>query len=91
MMSDLTRVLIFGSIVTLILSILILRSVQVITGTLAVILFSVLFVFGIQGRLGVSTDSAYPSLGDTCVHLCRAEFVSLVLALPQWSFLLRGS
>jgi predicted RND superfamily exporter protein len=59
MMSDLVRVLIFGSIVTIALSFLILRSVQVVTGTLAIILFTILCVFGIQGRLGVSTDSAF--------------------------------
>ncbi len=59
MMEDLVRVLVIGSIVTLALSILILRSVQVVTGTLAVILFSVLSVFGVLGRLGISTDSAF--------------------------------
>jgi uncharacterized protein len=59
MMGDLARVLVIGSIVTLVLSILILRSVQVVMGTMAVILFAVLCVFGIQGRLGISTDSAF--------------------------------
>jgi len=59
MMSDLVRILVIGSIVTIALSILILRSVQVVTGTLAVILFSILFIFGVQGRLGISTDSAF--------------------------------
>lgn len=59
MMEDLVRVLVIGSIVTLILSILILRSVQVVTGTLSVILFSVLCVFGVLGRMGISTDSAF--------------------------------
>lgn len=59
MMNDLFRVLIIGSIVTLALAIFILRNVQVIAGTLSVIIFSVLSVLGIQGWLGVSTDSAF--------------------------------
>lgn len=59
MMDDLARVLVIGGVVALALSILILRSVQAVTGTLAVILFSVLCVFGVQGRLGISTDSAF--------------------------------
>jgi predicted RND superfamily exporter protein len=59
MMEDLVRVLVIGGVLALILSILILRSIQVVLGTVAVILFSVLCVFGVQGRLGISTDSAF--------------------------------
>jgi len=62
MMKDLLRVLAIGSVVALILSILIIQSVQGVIGTLMVIFVSVLSVFGIQGWLGASTDSAFLSV-----------------------------
>ena len=62
MMDDLTRVLVIAAVVALALSILIFRSAQGVVGTLSVILISILCVFGVQGRLGVSTDSAFISV-----------------------------
>lgn len=59
MMGDLTEVLIIGAIVALVLSILIIQSIQGVAGTLLVIILSVISVFGIQGWLGVTIDSAF--------------------------------
>ncbi len=59
MMKDLLRVLTIGSVVALILSILIIRSVQGVIGALMVLFISVLSVFGIQGWWRISADSAF--------------------------------
>jgi predicted RND superfamily exporter protein len=62
MMDDLTRILVIAAIVALALSILIFKSIQGVAGTLAVIVSSILLVFGMLGRLGISTDSAFISV-----------------------------
>ena len=62
MMEDLVFILIIGAVVALILSIVILHSIQGVIGTLLVISLSILSVLGIQGWLGVTTDSAFISV-----------------------------
>lgn len=59
MMDDLHEILIIGAIVAFLLSLLIFRTIQGVTGTLLVIAFSVATVFGVQGWLGVTMDSAF--------------------------------
>lgn len=62
MMGDLIRVLIFGALAALILSIVIIRSFQGIIGSLMVIGLSVLWAFGLQGWMGTTIDSALISV-----------------------------
>lgn len=62
MMQDLFVILAAGGVIALILSIIILHSIQGIIGTLLVIGFSVSSVFGIEGWLKMSTDSAFISV-----------------------------
>jgi len=81
MMDDLMRVLIIGFITALVISILIIRSIQGVLGSVLVIGISVLAVFGIQGWRGTSIDSAFiavpillsmgVSIGYT-VHISRS-------------------
>lgn len=62
MMQDLRGILVVGFIVALILSIIIFKSPQGVLGTLLLLSTSVITVFGIQGWLGISTDSAFISV-----------------------------
>ena len=59
LMQDLMRVLLFGALAAVLLSAGILRSLQGVLGTLAVFIFSVITVLGVQGWIGVKVDSAF--------------------------------
>ena len=59
MLADLTRVLVFGAVAALFLSVIILRSFQGVVGTLAVFICSMVVVLGVQGWMGVTVDSAF--------------------------------
>ncbi|TFH40291.1 MAG: hypothetical protein E4G96_07755, partial [Chrysiogenales bacterium] len=59
MMSDLSRVLGLGALMALLLTVLIFQNVQGVAGTLFIISLSVATVFGIQGSMGISMDSAF--------------------------------
>ncbi|MBN2160378.1 MAG: MMPL family transporter [Spirochaetes bacterium] len=59
MMRDLMKILGIGAVVALLLTVLIFQNVQGVAGTLFSICLSAASVFGIQGRLGISMDSAF--------------------------------
>ncbi|MDX2510293.1 MAG: MMPL family transporter [Desulfobacterales bacterium] len=59
MVQDLTKILVLGFLVALFLTVLIFKNIQAVAGTLLVICFSVVVVFGIEGWIGISMDSAF--------------------------------
>lgn len=59
MMDDLARILSLGAVVALLLTILIFRNFRGVAGTLGIIGLSVSTVFGMEGWLGASMDSAF--------------------------------
>jgi len=59
MMQDLMKILVFGVAVALFLTIFIFRNIQGVAGTISVIGLSVATVFGIEGWIGISMDSAF--------------------------------
>lgn len=59
MMNDLVRILVIGALVALLLTIILFRDIQGIAGTLLLICLSTASVFGIQGWLGISMNSAF--------------------------------
>ena len=62
MMDELRRVLTFGALVALFLSILIIQSLRGVSGTLIVIVLSVVWALGLQGWLRIAIDSAFISV-----------------------------
>ena len=62
MLSDLSRILILGSLIALILCIIIFRRWQAILATLALIVLSPAIVFGTLAWMGLSADSAFISV-----------------------------
>lgn len=62
MMSDLSRIMILGALVALVLCIVTFRSRQTVIATLSLIILSPAIVFGALGWLGLSADSAFISV-----------------------------
>ena len=59
LMEDLLRVIVFAAVVAIILSLILLRSLKGVLGTLAVFVGSVVCVLGIQGWMGLTLDSGF--------------------------------
>jgi len=62
MLDDLSKILLFGALIALVLCIIIFRSRQAIFATLSLAIFSPLIVFGALGWLNLSADSAFISV-----------------------------
>ncbi len=59
MTQDLARVLAFGAVAAFLLALILLQSITGVLGTLLIIGFSDIIIFGTQGWLGISMDSAF--------------------------------
>lgn len=59
MTEDLARVLAFGAVAAFFLALILLQSIQGVLGTMLIIAFSDIIIFGVQGWLGISMDSAF--------------------------------